>query len=473
MQSLVISTLAEYQTEFWVPVGRALEARGFAVTFVSCDTRSTAMLERAGLDVIDMTSGARLAALGDADPVAVCAAKGIGNPGPLLTHEKFAFAARDTDQLLAKFAGGLIVADAALVRAQEKAGACGEVLTMQELGGFLSVLSLHHAALHANVESVFIEPSFFKGRMLFVGNTLGAHRLEAGACAPVTPEVADYLDEAVATGTVVIPQKDRRHYQGALKKLLSAHNIRRLVEKSRDKYLYGAQQEFGAIGHHVKTHLRMLSASRSLRGQFTPLGELGKFLYYPLHVPGDVALTLRSPEYLDQLALLDYLCRTAPADMVIATKEHPAMIGAVGAAGLLALKKRYDRFAILPPSTSNYAVLREASAIVTVNSKSGAEAGLLGKRVVVLGDAFYREAPFALALDSLADVEGAIGKVEASSPSRDAIRGFFAALWERTYSGELYVVDTENVTLFADSLTYAIGDRAWLAPAKQPQRLSA
>ena len=476
MPSLIISTLAEYQTAFWAPVGKALEALGCRVTFVSCDTRSTAMLEAAGLDVIDATLSERLAALGDADPLAICAAYGLDTPGPLLTHEKFAFGARDTDQLLAKLAGGIIRGDAAITRARKKA-AGEEVLMVQELGGFLSVLGLHHAALHAGIESVFIEPSFFKGRMVFVGNSLAAHHLEGSARSPVTAEVASYLDEAIASGTVVIPAKDKHHYAGALNKLANRRNIRRLIEKSRDKYLFGAEQEFGAIGHHVGTHLRMLTASRRLRGQFTPLEALGgdkqRFLYYPLHVPGDVALTLRSPEYLDQLALIDYLCRTAPANMVIATKEHPAMIGAVPSAGLLALKRRYDRFAILPPATNNYAVLREAEVIVTVNSKSGAEAGLLGKRVIVLGDAFYREAPFAIALDRLADLGGAIDRAEASRPPSEATRAYFAALWQRTYPGELYVESEANVRIFAASLLAAMADRAWAPSRKEPRRLSA
>ncbi|WP_299195689.1 hypothetical protein [uncultured Erythrobacter sp.] len=472
MQSLIISTLAEYQTEFWAPVGKELEARGCAVTFVSCDTRSTQMLRQAGLDVIEATLSARLAALGTSDAEQVCTAHGIANPAALLTHERFAFAERDSDLLLRKLAGSLVVGDIALERARAK----GDPVLVQELGGFLSVLGLHHAALHAEVESLFIEPSFFKGRMLFVANTIGALRLEREARAPVPPELDAYFDEALSSGTVVIPQKDRHHYSGAAKKLLNTRNIRRLVEKVRDKYLLGAEQEFGAIGHHVRTHLRMLGASIRLRGEFTPLGELGRFVYYPLHVPGDVALTLRSPQYLDQLALLDYLCRTAPLGTVIATKEHPAMIGAVPSEGLLALKRRYDHFAILPPSTNNYTVLREAASIVTVNSKSGAEAGLLGRNVIVLGDAFYREAPFAHALGQLGEVGPAIASHMSGAlpdPDETATRGYFAALWQQTYPGELYVADAQNVPRFTGSLLQALADEAWNPADNSDARMSA
>ena len=43
-------------------------------------------------------------------------------------------------------------------------------------------------------------------------------------------------------------------------------------------------------------------------------------------------------------------------------------------------------------------------AVVSVNSKSGAEAVLLGKPVVVMGDAFYRSCPLVFAADRLKDV---------------------------------------------------------------------
>lgn len=472
MPSVIISTLAEYQTRFWVPVARLLEQRGCAVTLVSCDTRSTAMIEAAGLDVIEATMSARRAALGGRDPLAVCQAHGIANPGALLTHERFAFGLRDSAHLLAKLAGAVLIGEAAIARARARDR--GEPVMVQELGGFASVLGLHHAARHQGVESLFIEPSFFKGRMLLVANTLAAHRLPQSARAPVAAECAAYFDKALATGTLVIPAKDRHHYASAATKLLNRQNIRRLYEKSRDKYLLGAEQEFGAIGHHVGAHAKMLLASAWLRGRFTPLEALGRFLYYPLHVPGDVALTLRSPAWLDQLALLDFLCRSAPVGVTVATKEHPAMIGAVPSGGLLALARRYDNFAILPPGTNNYAVLRAAQTIVTVNSKSGAEAGLLGRRPIVLGDAFYRDAPFAVALDGADQLAQALenGVTDQTPAQQQDTSGWFAALWERTYAGELYVDDAAEVERFATSLLRALSNHADQR-GKAPARLRA
>jgi len=131
------------------------------------------------------------------------------------------------------------------------------------------------------------------------------------------------------------------------------------------------------------------------------------------------------------------------------------MIGAVSAARLIALARRHDNLAILPPATNNFAILRAAEAVVTVNSKSGAEAGLVGLPVVVLGDAFYREAPFSFSIDTLSDlvkVLAAILSDGAVPPDREPTMRWFAALWPETNPGELYVEDAPNITVFADSL---------------------
>jgi capsule polysaccharide export protein KpsC/LpsZ len=144
----------------------------------------------------------------------------------------------------------------------------------------------------------------------------------------------------------------------------------------------------------------------------------------------------------------------------VAIKEHPAMIGAIDADRLIGLVERHDNLVLLPPSTNNYAVLRRAAAVVSVNSKSGAEAGLLGKPVIVLGDAFYREAPFAVPLDSVSELEASLQAVlsgDRAAASDERVRRWFAALWPLTLPGELYVPEAGNVETFTASLIEAVG----------------
>lgn len=451
MPNFLITTLAEYQTRFWVEIGKELQLRGHETLFLSFDSRSNELLQDAGLRWIDGTEKARAIALGQEDPLAVCRRFGIDEPVRWLTHEKFAFGLRDSDALQRKLAGTLCIAEQALSSFSES----GPFTLMQELGGFLSVLGTHFAAKASGVPSWFIEPSFFRGRLLFIEGGIDAFRLPGGARNAPSGEVAAYLTDTLERGLIVIPEKDRHQYTTAFRKVVNLRNFKRLWEKLVDKHLFGKQQEFGHIGRHVGTHARMIAASQKLARHYTALPDLGPFVYYPLHVPGDVALTLRSPEYLDQIALIDYLCRVTPLQCRIAVKEHPAMIGAMGSEPLLKLKRRYDRFAILPPSTNNFEVLQAAAAVVTVNSKSGAEAGLMGQSVLVLGDAFYRDAPFARPVDRLGDLASALtGELDGRTarPSPDEVRQYFAALWPRTLRGELYSTDRENIAAFTNSI---------------------
>jgi capsule polysaccharide export protein KpsC/LpsZ len=196
-----------------------------------------------------------------------------------------------------------------------------------------------------------------------------------------------------------------------------------------------------------------------MRRFYTPLADAGPFVYYPLHVPGDMALTLRSGEYLDQLALVDYLARTVPATHRVAVKEHPAMIGALDAARLRALLRTHDNVVVLPPETNNYEVLRATDVVVSVNSKSGAEAALLGKRVLVLGDAFYSDAPIVERVESLSALRRRLAEAVADPAAvagADVVSRYFELVWQKSKPGELYGCNDENFRRFADSLIGAI-----------------
>lgn len=132
------------------------------------------------------------------------------------------------------------------------------------------------------------------------------------------------------------------------------------------------------------------------------------------------------------------------------------MIGAIDAGRLKELVNRYDNLIILPPSTNNYEVLRAADVIVSVNSKSGAEAALLNKPVIVLGDAFYRDSPLVQALDSLTQLPEALRRFMENpkqlSNDHAAVEPYFEAVWRESFVGELYVSDPENVAQFTDAL---------------------
>jgi Capsule polysaccharide biosynthesis protein len=452
MQRFLITTLAEYQTVFWAEVGVQLRELGFPVAFLSFDDRSSEMLASRGMKVYSAT---QVSPPPDVELDRTFKRFGVTKINHWLSHERFAFGITDSLTQRRKLAASLLAANEACCNWRGE----GRVVMVQELGGFLSVVGSYFAARYNEVDNWFIEPSFFRGRMFFLRNDFAALQVPDEHDGPTPESVRLYLDETQRSGTIVIPKKDRHQYTTAWKKIVNLRNVRRLLVKMVDKYIHGKRQEFGYIGNHVSAHVSMIWNSFRLRSSYTPLEKADRFVYYPLHVPGDMALTLRSPHLLDQLAIIDLLCRSVPISHCVATKEHPAMVGAVDVARLQELLRRYDNLLLLPPATNNYEVLRKADGVVSINSKSGAEAALLGKPVLVLGDAFYRHSPLVNRLDNLQELPSALNNLLSHSQTgqdREAIGRYFAGVWSRSLPGELYVADPDNVRLFTNSLVRAV-----------------
>lgn len=457
-KTLLITTLAEYQTRFWIPVAQRLRAAGHAVQLLAFDDRSAEMCEAAGVPIMNMyREGFKTGASPDDRSAfdALIAAYGLDGSNFLFSHERFTFGIRDSAVLRRRF---MVYANAmeALLDRLEAQGRSAELV--QELGGFLSVIASFYAARRRGIRNWFIEPSFFRGRMYFTPDSFAAPEMMAEPADAVSPEVRAYLDDTLRQRAIVIPKKDQHHYSAALKKVVNLRNANRLVEKLWDQFALGKHQEFGHNLRHAQVHAAMALNATRLRKLYRPLPET-PFVYYPFHVPADMALTLRSPDYLDQVATVDFLLRTIPDSHVLVVKEHPAQIGAISAARLLQLARRFDNFVLLPPQTNNYTVLNRADAVVSVNSKSGAEALLLGKPVVVMGDAFYRSCPLVYAVDRLADVPARLREALSAGPF-DPAKGapYFESAWRRSYPGELYVSDAKLLDTFTASLHAAIAE---------------
>lgn len=453
VDAILISTLAMYQTVFWCKVAKGLARRGHHVGFLTFDDRSHEYLCQQGIETYNIPLLARSNGVGQGAFDEWTQDYGMTNSNLWLSHERITFGIRKSSILREKLMSSARAVDLVM---REFVSANRRVILIQELGGFLSVIASFFVARKLAVDAYFIEPSFFRGRMFVLKNSFCAPVI-SGEALEVTEEVRGYLDATVTSRSLVMPTKDRHQYRPASRKVLSWGNATRLTEKIVDKYLLGKQQEFGYIWRYVIQHIEMLWVSFRLAQIYNNIEDLDRFIYYPLHVPGDVALTLRAPEYFDQLAVIDYLCRTAPPNYSVVIKEHPAMIGSVDVQRLLRMLRRYDNLVILRPDTNNYQVMHSAELVVSVNSKSGAEAVLIGKPVVVLGDAFYRDAPMVTHAARLGDLPKIISEILGRDQRAESVdvRPYFQRVWENTVPGELYVADGDNVVTFVDSITAA------------------
>jgi hypothetical protein len=453
---ILITTLAEYQTRFWIPVAQRLRKAGRDVQLLAFDDRSAEMATAQGVPVTNMYRDG-LAGPADIDDRSAFAARiahyGLDGTNFLFSHERVTFGIHDSAALRRRF---MIYSNAMETALEQLASHGKAAVVVQELGGFLSVIASFYAAKQRGIRNWFIEPSFFRGRLYYTPDSFAAPDTMATAADAVSAEVRSYLDDTLNKRAIVIPLKDRHQYSAAFKKIANTRNARRLAEKLWDQFVLGKHQEFGHNLRHARTHAAMAIGATQLKKLYRPLPET-PFVYYPFHVPADMALTLRSPEYLDQVATIDFLLRTIPDSHVLVAKEHPAQIGAIPAGRLFELARRFDNFILLPPQTNNYAVLGRADAIVSVNSKSGAEAVLLGKPVVVMGDAFYRSCPLVFAAERLKDVPRRLREALVSRGFDPALAApYFETAWRKSFPGELYIDNPQQLDTFAASLLAAV-----------------
>jgi Capsule polysaccharide biosynthesis protein len=441
--SFLLGTLAMNQTVFFEALGDALEKEGHRVAFLCFHERSHEYLAARGRRSFNAFREAP-----GADAAVDLSAYGWPSLNLVLSHEKAAFELTRSAPLVKKLRRYLAACESAFQSLDRP-------ILVQELGGFLSNFASFYAARRHALDNIFIEPSFFRGRVFMLRNTFAASRIAGPRSTSVSDTVARYLDDALASQQAVIPVKDARHYRRPIRKLTDPYNARRLAQKAVDKYVLGKHEEFGHIGGHVARHARMWINHRLMSARYRPLPPEGhRFIYYPLHVPADVALTIRSPQYVDQLALVDYLARIVPETHEVLIKEHPALVGAMSRERLRHLLETRDNVRLLDPAINNYEVLHRADAVVTVNSKSGAEALLLGRPVLVLGDAFYSECKLVQRVQSPAALPARLAATLAAQVELDpdAVRRYFQDVWETSWPGELHIPEGANADAFATSL---------------------
>jgi len=455
--NIVFTTLALNQTRYFVALAKSLHSRGVPCSIISFHEDSNDFIKSQRVNCFNVFEFVETNKLQEREVEAefslLMSQYQIDCPNILLSHEKTAFDISNENPLKLKFIKYFNAIEK--IFDQLTISSQSPISVYQELGGFASLLATFYVARNRGFDHFFIEPSFFKGRMFFVKNSIYAQKIKNQATS-ISPPVKEYLRRVKANREIVIPKKDVAYYQHPVFKILSGHNIKRLFQKLFGKYFRSRKEEFNHIGSFVLRHLRMLANRIRFARFYSQLPE-HKFIYYPFHVPMDVSLTIRSPLYLDQYSLIDYIARSIPANFKLVIKEHPAMIGVVKHWRIKDLLSRNPNVTLAHPDINNYDILKKADLIITVNSKTGAESLLFEKKVICLGDAFYNQSNLVSFFPKLSDLGQEINfQLRNPKPSADSISQFFQNTWNASFPGELYYCSEENIKASSDSLVQSM-----------------
>lgn len=450
----LFTTLAANQTEFFKAIAMDLKKQGYGAGVVCFHERSMDLLNGSGVDAFNIFEIIRKQVPFETNLnqqfQALVKKYHLPDTQMLFAHEASAFNLRSQAELQRKFIGYCEGMNLILKDVQGRSQ--GPVVVVQELGGFSSLLSAFYVAKAAGILHLFLEPAFFKGRCFSISNSWNALPITEMA-EKTSSDVAAYFQNTISNKKIVIPDKDRAHYLGLFAKIFRLYNFRRWVEKFADRYFLGKEEEFRYIWNYTFRHLKMFWCKFALSSQYKAQVPADPFVYFPLHVPMDVALTLRSPHCLDQYHLIDLICRSLPFGMKLLIKEHPAMVGVLDLGRMKELLKNHENLEMLNPKINNYDVLGKSQLIVTVNSKSGAEALALGQKVLVLGDAFYSRSPLVRYSTDL----GKLGEMIAEElkkpvPASESIMRYFEKVWQASFQGEIYALTPPNIQSFSRNI---------------------
>lgn len=344
---------------------------------------------------------------------------------------------------------------------------------VQELGGFIAPQCLYRIARKKNIPHVFIEPSIFNQRIVFTLNDIYSDLPAAQVTDTVSgSELSRYLQVYRECGMLVMPHKDKHFFHSmALRRIFSYDNFKRLARKLHHKYLLGNEEEYNAIGWYVANHMKKWFQSKYLMRFYEPPRDGDRYVFYPFHVPLDFQLTVRCSEYLDQLTLVERLAASLPNGVWLYVKEHPAAIGAFPVARLRRVL-RQPNVKLIHPRHSAFTLIRDAQAVVSINSKVGMEAIMQGKPVLVLGETYYRGKGVTRDWNGQSNLTDELKSVLAFKPDKDATQGFIERVWSWSYPGELYEFSGGNVENFYWSL-HRFLQRNTLLPSVSAERARA
>lgn len=446
----LISTLAENQTFFWIKVAQKLINKNIKIVFISFDEVSYDYLINSGFECYFFNNKDFVNDVSDYYFNKIMKKFNITDYKKYFLHERIAFNINDEIYLRNKFLACLKLSERVIKSLSGKF----HISLIQELGGFLSVISCFFVAKKFKIDNYFIEPSFFKGYFFLIKNSFYSLKINSlkNSIRP-NKKMMLYINDAILNKTVVIPKKDSHHYSLPSLKIFNIYNTKRLISKIFNKFVLRKRYEFSYIGFHVKKHIQMWANNYKLRPLYSTINDLDNFIYYPLHVPNDVSLTIRAPSYINQLFIIENILKKLSGSKVLAIKEHPAMIGSIDYSGFMKLQKNYKNLKLIDPKLNNYSVISKAALIVSVNSKSGAESLLLNKKVIVLGDCFYYNFPNVYICKDILNISILINKIlEKNINYDDKILSYFEMIWDESLQGELYYNNNSNINNFTKSL---------------------
>ena len=134
------------------------------------------------------------------------------------------------------------------------------------------------------------------------------------------------------------------------------------------------------------------------------------YVLFPLHVQPEASIDVRGSYYSNQLELIKVLARSIPITHNLLVKEHSNFIGTKS---IYFYKEcaRIPGVYLVDPYADSISLIKSADLVVSVTGTACLEAGILGVKSLLLGEAFFSNLAFCNKLDIFSEKFNGIYKI--------------------------------------------------------------
>jgi len=187
-----------------------------------------------------------------------------------------------------------------------------------------------------------------------------------------------------------------------------------------------------------------------------------RFVFVPLQVNGDSQIVCYSPWIQNMAHLASVLIAAQPAfraaGLEVVVKPHPKC--STRNAKILSLLRTHGVTVVT--DTDSKLLVTQSQAVLTINSTVGLEALAAGKKVIVLGQAFYRIEGISLGASNSSELQSAIDQLAQWAPDNQAVSGLMNYLrQEYQITGDWRTADAAHIQGLLHRLEQFNGAATW------------
>lgn len=317
-------------------------------------------------------------------------------------------------------------------------------LIMQEIGGMVAHVSCFYATKLKKINNIFIEPSLVKSHSLFLLNTMALEKsIIVNSLSDAKKIKYKYIQGVINKSLKVHNEKDQHYFSenSFLNIFIKKYYLFSFFRKIKNN-IYANKSEFNNLLFHLsKILLQLKNYFFFSKKNISKLENLKNYIYFPLHVQNDFALTLRAKSCLDQVKVLKKKIILSKDDILV-FKEHPLSPYSYNYKKIINCNKQ---FFFVKHSYKSFNVIENSKLVITINSKSGVEAMVMGKPVFCLVNNYYCGKGLATLIKKKIEIKKINKNIKKYLPDKKKLSIFLDSIFKKTIFFSLYDLADENL----------------------------